>query len=225
MRQSQAPLYTIVIILALFMIGGFVVLFLELSDLKNEVNNLQFAAARVAAENPPAGGAVTKPVEETAFVQTSTPASTSTLPAQAGLSAPTSSAPAAIPTAIIFEARSSASLSPQTMLTVSVDEVLRTDDGIVTVRFRVYTNRASSYTALEPMDIFQIINLDGENQRPAEAVGTFASIPAKSMSEGYVTFTADRTRSTLILQMGNGDTPTFYEFNFTKKTYKETQIG
>ncbi len=211
MRQDQTPLYVVVIILAIFMVGGFVLLSIELSNLKNTVGDLQQLTGTRPATGVPAAPSSTLPTSEP--ISTPPPVSNPT--------------PAAvtIPTAIIFETQSSPALQPQTALTVAVNEVARTADGSVSVSFKVYTNQATGYSAFEPKNAFALIDMGGGSQNPIEAHGTFSPIPQKSMSEGYVTFSADPTRSTIILQVGNGDNPTFYEFNFTQKTYKETAIG
>ncbi|MFH1161851.1 MAG: hypothetical protein V1696_01055 [Candidatus Jorgensenbacteria bacterium] len=211
MHQNQTPLYVTVIVLAFLMVGGFVLVFLELSDLKNAVSELQFTAARPVAETP-----------LPAAPPTSSPTSTSTPPAGGPPPAP---AVITIPTTIIFQTQSGPALQPRTNLTVAVESVSRAPDGTATVHLRVYTNQATGYSAFNPASSLQLIDLEGENQPPTPGTGSFGSMPPQSAAEGTVTFSTDPTRDTLILQTGSSDNPTFYEFNFAKKTYKETVIG
>lgn len=211
MQQNQTPLYVIVIVLAIFMVGGFVLLSIELSDLKSAVSDLRLAGARPVVETP-----------LPAVPPASPPTSTTTPPAGGPPPAP---AVTTIPTAIIFQTQSGPALQPRTNLTVAVESVTRSSDGTVTVHLRVYTNQVTGYSAFNPAGSLQLIDLNGENQPPTPGTGLFGSIPPQSAAEGTVTFTTDPTRDTLILQTGSSDNPTFYEFNFAKKTYKETVIG
>ncbi len=210
MPRSQAPLYFTIAILALLTVGGFVLAFVELSDLRTAVSDLQFAAARPTPEAPA--------VSPTSTAGSAAPTGTPAAP-------PPAAETVVIPTAVIFETRSSPALQPQVALTVAVEQVTRAPDGTATVHFRVYTDRATSYSAFDAAGAFQLIDLEGGSQPPAQTTGTLGSIPARSAAAGTAVFRTDPSRDTIILQVGSGNDIRFYEFNFRKKTYQETAVG
>ncbi len=131
-----------------------------------------------------------------------------------------------IPTALIFEVNSSPILEPQTKITVTLENVRKSEDGLFTLELKVFTNEASAYSALEPRDLFEIVDLQGgQNQRAVKVEGNFGSIPPKSAASGRVTFKIEPTANKLILQINAAAGQKFYEVDFTKRTFKETSIG
>jgi len=69
------------------------------------------------------------------------------------------------------------------------------------------------------------VNLEGENQKAILTEGQFDSMPPNSAVVGKLIFDGSPTTNTIILQVGYGENLKFYEFNFIKRTYKETVIG
>lgn len=131
-----------------------------------------------------------------------------------------------IPTAIIFNTLSSPALQPQTNIAVIVEGVSKGEDGQVLVRFKAFTSEASSYSALTAQDIFEIVDLSsGANQRPTDVKGGFASIPPKSSVSGIAEFRVSATQRSIIFQVNAEGGAKFYQFDFEKKTYKETVLG
>lgn len=131
-----------------------------------------------------------------------------------------------LPTAIIFNTLSSPALQPQTNIAVIVEGLSKSEDGQIVVRFKAFTSEASSYSALSVQDLFEIVDLSsGANQRPADVKGSFASIPPKSAVSGTVEFRVSATQRSIILQVNAEGGARFYQFDFEKRTYKETVLG
>ncbi len=130
-----------------------------------------------------------------------------------------------VPTGIIFTVSSSASLQPQTPVTITIDNVTKKSDGTILVTLKAFTSQATSYSALDPASFIQYVSLDSDNQSPTNASAIFNSMPPKSVNTGTVTFHVDPSKADIILQTGQGDNPNFYDINFTTETYKETTVG
>jgi len=222
MDNDNKNLYFILFIFALFIIAGFFLVFNTIGGLQSDIKDLQ----TIVELNPQ------KTVSPTQSATSSTPdgsASSSVPPLEPAPSptpAPTSGTITSIPAAIIFQATSSPTLLPQTSITVTVQSVSHSTDGTLTVNFKAYTNGATSYSAIDPSTIFQLIDSDTGATRTAGGVnGSFASMPPQSAVSGSVTFTTDPSQTSFILETGTTDTAAFYTFDFTNKTYKETPIG
>ena len=119
----------------------------------------------------------------------------------------------------------SASLQPQTPVTITIDNVTKKSDGTILVTLKAFTSQATSYSALDPASFIQYVSLDSDNQSPTNASAIFNSMPPKSVNTGTVTFHVDPSKADIILQTGQGDNPNFYDINFTTETYKETTVG
>jgi len=215
MGKFDKTIYVIVVVFALLVLSGFYFIFDKIgnlrTDLKNSELSSQILEKRVSdfetANQNPAGNNQEIP---------SNPPPANILPKNDAV---------VINTAILFETQSNPALQPQTKITVLVEKVAKSGDGTVTLSFRTFTNDASTYSTIEPRDFFEIVNLNGENQRPLEVKGQFTSIPPKSATAGEIVFKTETMQNTLILQIGGGENIKFYEFNFSKKTYKETVLG
>lgn len=208
--EKDNVIYIALVLVAIGTMAGFYFVFDKISTLSTSVNNM--ALTLELSKN------VQAPVQSapTSTTQSTTTASTPQISTPTGIT---------IPTAILFDERSGAALLPQATTTIVVEGVTKNNDGSVEVNIKAFTSNASSYTAIDPKEFFAIINLDGNNIAPSDTQGLFQSMPPKSSVTGRVTFTPAANRNTLILQVGTGDTMKFYEFDFTKKSYKETIIG
>ncbi len=132
---------------------------------------------------------------------------------------------AKISTAIIFDTNSSSALLPQASTTITIDNVSKMKDGTIRVEIKAFTNNASSYTAIDPNGLFLILDTDGNGEPASQINGEFKSMPPKSSVSGQIIFKPSSDRNSYIIQMGIGDDTKFYEFDFVKKSYKETIIG
>lgn len=130
-----------------------------------------------------------------------------------------------IPTAIIFEAKSSPLLSPQTNLKVIVEEVSKNKEGTVMVGIKVFSDKAESYSAFNPSNFFELVDLEVGNQKPLKVQGSFDSIPPKSVVKGKIIFKTSAENDEIILQVNLKNEINYYKFNFNKGTYEETILG
>lgn len=195
--MNKILFFIILVVLA----GGFFVVLNQLADIRGEIQMIQ------------PGGVV---LEGGELLSTSTET-------QDGAE---DSSGLLVPTAIIFTTLSSPALQPQTNIAVIVEGVSKGEDGQVLVRFKAFTSEASSYSALVVQDIFEIVDLSsGANQRPANVKGGFASIPPKSAISGTAEFRVSATQRSIILQVNAEGGAKFYQFDFEKRTYKETVLG
>lgn len=202
---------TALLFLCLFLLfgAGSYLMLDNIHSLRNEVKNLELNLQILSKKDEQLPPSVPeKPAEEISRPQT-----------------PEDSESVSIPTSIIFAAQSSPLLSPQTKLTVTLENTTKAKDGTITLNIKVFTNEAVSYSAFEPRDYFQIINLEGADQKAARTAGQFNSMPPKSSISGSLIFKIEPAQNTIILQVGPTENAVFYEFNFLKKTYKETFLG
>ncbi len=205
-------LLAILVIFVLISIVGFYVAFDKIATLSTTVSNLELA------------NQIKSKSEETPAVQVPAPATNQ--PAQTNQPAgDATDVIAKISTAIIFDVNSSSSLLPQATTTITIDNVSKLKDGTLTADIKAFTSNASSYTAIDPKSLFWIINADGSDVLATDAKGQFSSMPPKSSVSGQIIFKPSADRSSYIFQVGTGDDTKFYEFDFVKKTYKETIIG
>lgn len=215
MGRNDKNIYAIIVVFALLVLAGFYLIFDKIGQLGTNVKNLELTLAII---------------EKGAKGESPTPTPPETPPSNPPVSGPPQQQPpslesVSVPTAIIFQASSSPLLQPQVGLTITVDSVGKLSDGTVTVNIKVFNSEAQNYSALEPQNLFELVNVSGENQKVFGVNGQFSSIPPKSAVTGSVTFRISPTQSTTILQVGSGDNLKFYEIDFVKKTYKETEIG
>ena len=211
-------IYAIIVIFVLLVMGGFYFVFNQMANLRSDFKNLELSFQLATKDK-----------------QLSTDTSESNKSELGGKNETQKSEPTIlkitdnqgilIPTAIIFEAQSSPLLQPQTKMIVTVESAAKKDDGTVTLNLKVFSSEATSYSAFEARDFFEMVRLDTDNQKPLKAEGNFNSIPPKSAVYGTVIFKMEPAEQKIILQMGAGADLKFYEFDFEKKSYKETVIG
>ena len=212
MPQSNGPIYAVIVAFALLVLSGFFITFDKISSLSAEVKNLEL---QLKLTGTPSSQQSAIPTPQS--------------PEGQDKNSPEGREPktevSAIPTAIIFDTQSSKNLLPQTKVTITVESVSKTLDGTVSVNIKAFTGEANGYSALEPWNLFEIISLDGNNQKAFRTDGSFNSMPAKSAVIGSVLFKISAAQPTIILQVGITESARFYEIDFDKKTYRETTIG
>lgn len=213
-RKNKLFYFTLIFVVLAFV--GFYLILNEINDLQNDIKNLELALEIYKKE-----GNIISPEEDLFGSQaTSTEANGGALP-------PEEKKISVIPTAIIFETLSSPLLEPRTKITVTVESISKTEDGTLNVDIRAFTSEATTYSALEPRNFFELINLEenGKTEKPIDIKGTFQSIPPKSAISGRVIFKVEPAKNIIILQISYDETIKYYELNFSKKTYKETILG
>lgn len=210
-------IYTILFIIALFVLGGFFLIFDTMSDMRNDFRDLELSVERLLHGGNVTEGETPSPSEEAS--QTEEPEEETPEPVAAA------DRGVVIPTAVLFETTSSPALLPRTRLSITLENVSKNSEGVVVVNFKVYTSKATGYTALSIKDIFQVIFLGGENREPSKITGSFNSIPPKSVISGSAEFVLDPETTTVLLQTGLLENARFYSFDFVRKTYKETPLG
>ncbi len=211
--EKDNVIYIALIIVVLGVMAGFYVVFDKIATLSTTVSNMALTLE------------LSKNVQSPAQTAPAPTSSQSTATAQSSVPQPTVSLGINIPTAIIFDAQSSSALLPQATTTIEVENVAKNEDGSLAIDVKAFTSNASSYTAIEMKDLFAVVDLNGENMVPADIRGSFQSMPPKSSVTGRIIFNPAANRNTIILQVGAGDNIKYYEFDFTKKSYKETIIG
>lgn len=132
-----------------------------------------------------------------------------------------------IPTSIIFSTISSPLLLPQSNLTITLEKAsLSASDQTVSLYIKIFTSESDSFNAVEPTPLFSLFNKEsGELKTPAALEGLFNQLPPRSAVPGKITFPAEANQSVFIFKIGENDQAKFYEFDFGKKTYKETTVG
>ncbi len=208
-------IYISIIAVAIIIITGFIFVFDSISALKSDVNNIELALEfKNGSENQDIKATGTEAI---IIAEDNRDTATSTNPKDYGIE---------IPTGIIFSAKSSAALLPQTTLTVTIESIIKYDDGNIAVNFKVFANEASGYVAFEPKYEFQLINpSDGLEQKAFKVTGTFDAIPPKGVSSGTLMFQGFSERRSVILQTNSGENTKFFEIDFADRTYKETVLG
>ncbi|MGC9610967.1 MAG: hypothetical protein ABSE68_01985 [Minisyncoccia bacterium] len=217
--KNDKTVYFIILIFAFLVLGGFFVVLNQISGLSSQVKDNELNLQLISKN---AGLITTPPATSTASVSQNNE-STSTQN-QNNNPLPVSN-DIVVPTGIIFTASSSASLQPQTSVTITIESVTKKSDGTAVVSLKAFTDQASGYSAIDPASFIQYVSLDYENQKPTNISPVFASMPPKSATSGTVTFHIDPAKNMMIIQTGQGDNPKYYEINFTNETYKETIIG
>lgn len=211
MDKGDRTIYVILFVFALFVLAGFYFTLDKIGGLKTDLKNLELQIQLSAEKDGTSGTTINPPL----ISQNPPPTPNS----------PQTNQDIIIPTAIIFDAQSSPILQPQTKITITIENLTKTKDGGIILNIKAFTNDANSYSALEPRDLFELVNLEGENQRAIQVTGQFNSIPPKNSTSGALIFKIEATSDRIILQVGSGENLKFYEFNFSRKTYKETVIG
>ncbi len=216
MKQDKS-IYAVIVIFALLVLGGFYVVFDKISGLDTDVRNNDLNLQLLSKNSAPVSPAVSSD---------QTPTSTqNNVQNQTSQNDQQNASDIVVPTGIIFTVSSSASLQPQTPVTITMDNVTKKSDGTILVTLKAFTSQATSYSALDLPSLIQYVSLDSDNQSPTNPSPIFSSMPPKSVNTGTVTFHVDPSKTTIILQTGQGDNPDFYQIDFTNGTYKETTVG
>jgi hypothetical protein len=206
--KNSTGVYIFLIVLTVAVLAGFYVIFRQLNVIQQVVlnvpGNVQPAATSTATSTP---GNQTP---------SSTPISTPPEGAAGAVS---------IPTGIIFTVLSSPVLQPQANVTVTITSVAQASDGTVTVSLKAYTNQATSYSALNPSDFLQIVNLSGNNDTVVSTTGNWNSMPPQGVTTGTAVFKAAPNANPVILQVGAPSSADYYQFDFTTQSYKQTVLG
>ena len=215
LMENNKTLLTIFVLFVLIALVGFYMAFDKIATLSTTVSNLELAQqikdkSATPSQNE-AGTTVNIPVATSSEAQQPAPAQNDIV--------------AKIPAAIIFNTLSDAALQPQATTTITVESVSKKNDGTIQVNIKAYTPNATSYTAIDPRGIFWLVNLNGDNIMVSQVSGQFQSMPPQSSTTGQLIFKPTTDSNNIILQIGNGDMAKFYQFDFTKLTYKETVIG
>lgn len=213
--KNEGLIYLVIIVLAFLVLGGFYFVFDKIGGLATEVKNneLNLELLSKNAGSPAPDQTTPTSTQSDNGQNQNNPGSTS---AESDI---------VVPTGIIFTVNSSPNLQPQTSVTMTIDNIMKKQDGTIIVTLKAFTNQAASYSAVDPASFIQYVSLDSENQSPINPSPVFGSMPPKSVVTGTVTFRVDPNKTIIILQTGQGDNPNFYEINFTTGTYKETTIG
>lgn len=206
---------TLFVILAV-LLGGFYLILNNVSQLSDDVRSMEIAMHFFGQNNGGVDSIISEGQKKSVVLTSSTSTSV-------GLATDDI---ITIPTAIIFQIVSSPLLQPQTNIPIIAESVSKKRDGQISVNVKAFTSEAEAYSAIELRDLFELIDLQGENQKPLQVTGGFSSIPPKSVVNGGIIFKIKPEQKTMILQIDmGGDRVKYYEFNFEKKTYKETVIG
>lgn len=215
--KNNGALYALLAIFALLVLSGFYFIFEKISNLRSELKNFELSLQileekindiETANKNP--GTENQRKLDDN--LEPTNPINNET-------------EEATINAAILFEIQSSPILQPQTKITMLIEKVAKLTVGTIKLSFKAFTNEATTYSTIEPRDFFELVNLTGDNQRPLAVNGQFTSIPPKNSAAGEIIFKIEPNQNTFILQVGDGENLKFYEFNFSKKTYKETVLG
>ncbi len=193
------------IILTIIVIVGFYVLFNQLSALQQVVLN----SSPAATSTPVSGSA-----------PTSTATSTGPTPTQ-----PPQTGGVSVPANILFTVQSSPVLQPQTNVTITIQSVTEAPDGTVTVSMKAYTPNASSYSAVNPADFLQIVDLSGNNETVVSTTGNWNSLPPQGGMTGTAVFKVDPSATSVIIQVGAPSSANYYKFDFTTQSYQQTVLG
>ncbi len=209
MNTTDKGPYIIVVVFALLTLAGFFILLNKTAELQGDVKDLELQIKLAEKAETP-----TSPAPIPAPNPSPEPATSS--PVSAGTS---------IPSAILFTVSSSPLLAPQAQLTATIESANLSADGTLTFSLKVFTEKAGSYSALDIKTLFELVELQGENQKPTSVSGAFTSMPPKSSVSGSIEFHIPPTKESVILQINAGGDLKFYEFNFKSKTYREAVIG
>ena len=206
----------IVIFLSAFLVGGFFLTLNSINSLRSDVQELG-TAIELLSKNPALDKAVVSENSKSDKNSEKNPVVPTSTEATAG--------EAVIPTAITFTVQSSPILQPQARVSIIIESVSKNADGKVAVAVKIFTNEAASYSALNIRDLFELVDFSTANQKSAEILGKFDSLPPKSVVKGVVNFKIEPQQSIIILQVNADNDLKHYEFDFLKKSYKETVLG
>jgi hypothetical protein len=93
------------------------------------------------------------------------------------------------------------------------------------VTVKVFTDSATSYSAVDLSNLVQIFNPSGNNVTSTSITGAFKAMPPQSSVDGVANFSMDPSVTSFILQVGPSDNAAFYQFDFTNGSYKPVTVG
>ncbi len=208
--RTHKKMYLLIAGLAVVVVILFAIVFMQIGVLNSHVKNLE-SNFQIALQSG---------------------LSTSTTPIVTSSSTGTSTSPVVeegngivIPTSIAFVATSSPALQPQAPITFTVQDVTQDASGKIFVHISASTDKAQSYSATDPTQYFAIVNLNGPSKQADAVDGAWSSMPPQTTVQGTVMFQLDPSQTSIILQVGDGSSMTFYQFDFQAKTYKSIVVA
>ena len=123
-------------------------------------------------------------------------------------------------TAILFEATSSATLSPRAPIIVIIESATE-QDASFNLNIKAFTTKATSYTAIDMPSLFSITEKDGTTIKTNSTTTIWKSMPPKSFVTGTLSFPLLNNQRTVLVQIDTGTETKFFNFDLDKKTYKE----
>lgn len=213
MKYNERIFYIVLFSFLLFVVVGFYFTFEKIAAVKSEVSNLELSLEilKKYVNGDNASGTAK------AILPSPTPVDTSSQPnTNSGTSID-------VPSAIVYEIKQNKDLKipAETILNVDSAKLLSNE---LTFSLKAISLEATSSFSLSPKDFIQLVSLEGENIKASSVSDGFSNIQPKTNATGTITFKINAS-NTVILQIGNGDTARFFEFNFSTKTYKEVQLG
>ncbi len=209
-NRSLGNLYLVLGVMVVLIIAGFYILFQKIGALESlDSENITSVVGTSTSTN--AAGA--------------TSTATSSTPAETATTTPSQSSPVSINSSILFNATSSPDLQPQAKLTVLISKITKTPDGNIAATVKVFTDSATSYSAVDLSSLVQIFNASGNNETSTSITGAFKAMPPQSSVDGIVNFSLDPSTTSFILQVGPSDNAAFYQFDFTNGSYKPVTVG
>ncbi len=212
-NRSLGNLYLVLGVMVVLMIAGFYILFQKIGALESPDSQDVTDIVGVNTST------------NTNLSSSSSSASASSTLAETTTATSSQSSPVSINSSILFNATSSPDLQPQAKLTVLVSKVTKTPDGTIAVTVKVFTDSATSYSAVDLSNLVQIFNPSGSNETSTSITGAFKAMPPQSSVDGMVNFSLDPSTTSFILQVGPSDNAAFYQFDFTSGSYKPVTVG
>ncbi len=215
MRNKDRELKTIWAMLAiiiLLMLAGFLLLFKKIDNLKSEMVSPVTSPIEPASSTSSIAGVEESNKENS---EKGIPIGDKT----------NQSMPISIETNIILRASSTPDLQPQAALTVLISKATKMNDGTLAIAIKVFTDTATSYSAINLSDYIQIFDPSGNNRKPSAITGAFKAMPPKSAIDGVINFSSNPSETSYILEVGSPENPTFYQFDFLEKTYQQINVG
>lgn len=198
------------VLLTLAVLAGAYFFLSSLWNLNNRLTNVEFA---VGLKN-----------QNTSTTDDDTTSSSPKLPILPSPETATSTE-ISLPTNIFFEASSSPTLLPQTILDVAIESLNKNSDGLVSLSVKISSSRAQSYSAINLNEIFAVIGSQGEVLRPYRLEGRFDSLAPRVSVSGRVFFLLPENQNLIMLRLGYPENASYYEVDFSKKEYRETFLG
>ncbi len=213
MTKNLKTIYVLLVVLLLVFIGGFYLIFQKISNMENVLGENASQNGSSSTTTLPLAGTSTVLNEPSSSVTGTEPATSSP------------SSPLTVNSSILFNATSSSDLSPQTNLTILINKMSESPDGNIAVSVKVFTDSASSYSAVDIGSLIQIFSSSGSNIEANNIVGAFKAMPPQGSVDGILNFSVTPGTQSVVFQVGSQDNPSFYEFDFPSGTYKQVTVG